>query len=667
MAVEVARLVARLEADVRDFERDLRRAEKRLGGLEAATRKSARGFGDLVAGAKRFAAAAGIGFGLREGVRFMQGAIDKASDLNESINAVNVVFGDAAQTVLDFSSNTEDAVFVAETEMNELATVTGALLKGFGLDVQGAADQTLILGQRAADMASVFNTDVADALGAINASLRGEQEQIRRYGVNIDDAAAKAKALELGLVGANGEIGRSEKALASVNLIMEQTAAVAGDAANTADELANRQRALNERWEAAQVTLGQGLIPVMESLLGVLEDLVPIMEAAAPVIADFVVGVARGVSFLGNLGSSLVNFVQGVTDVLQVHKIGTGDYIADIQRNFEEAARAGENAFKDLRGDADKWGRETTQDVTQASTIQSERFEHLTQRIAWATGAQKAFNDETRMSAQRIAALEFGDPFIRFGGSFDPSAVDRIADAFGRAAATARDYAVRTAHAARSTEDLANAQLAATNPVLKAARALESAERAQEAYDEALENGKATTEELARLQLELGAAVLGANAALTELDTQEAAAAIGAFATALGITREEVIKLLTELGILTGTTWTVEARFPRFSGPSGFTEGPAEGGGAAPTVTIPRGLTRHQGGIVPGHLGQPMPILASGGEEVVPAQQRTSGGGGVHIGVLEMKGVWDFTDPTATRRAGEALRDELEALMTERY
>ena len=36
--------------------------------------------------------------------------------------------------------------------------------------------------QRAADMASIFNTDVADAQSAWNAALRGETEAIGRYG-----------------------------------------------------------------------------------------------------------------------------------------------------------------------------------------------------------------------------------------------------------------------------------------------------------------------------------------------------------------------------------------------------------------------------------------------------------------------------------------------------
>ena len=51
----------------------------------------------------------------------------------------------------------------------------------------------------ASDMASFNNTTPEQAIQAIGAALRGEAEPMRQYGVLLDDATLRQKALELGL------------------------------------------------------------------------------------------------------------------------------------------------------------------------------------------------------------------------------------------------------------------------------------------------------------------------------------------------------------------------------------------------------------------------------------------------------------------------------------
>ena len=62
-----------------------------------------------------------------------------------------------------------------------MSTITGALLKDTGLSMEEVAEQTIMLTERAADMASVFNTDVTESMDAILQATRGETEAIRRF------------------------------------------------------------------------------------------------------------------------------------------------------------------------------------------------------------------------------------------------------------------------------------------------------------------------------------------------------------------------------------------------------------------------------------------------------------------------------------------------------
>lgn len=222
-------------------------------------------------------------FAVRAIVQFAASSVRAASDLEESANAVSVVFGEATATIEQFGRTSATSVGLAQSEFNSLATNTGALLTNFGFSLDEAADSTITLTQRAADLASVFNTEVSEALDAINAALRGETEPIRRYGISLSAVEVAANAVALGLASATSAVDPLAKAASAVNLIMEQSAKVAGDFANTSEGLANQQRILKARLEDVKVQIGQAFIP---ALLAVAEAAPTALEA----IADLAVG-----------------------------------------------------------------------------------------------------------------------------------------------------------------------------------------------------------------------------------------------------------------------------------------------------------------------------------------------------------------------------------------
>ena len=201
-------------------------------------------------------------------------AVKDASALSESVNAVDKVFGSAAGSIEDYGKTASASAGLSERAFNELATNTGSLLQNLGYDAEAAADSTITLAERSADMASVFNTDVKSAMDAVNAALRGSNEPLLAYGVNIDAASTKAKALELGLWDGVGAMSSHAEAAAIEAQILEQTANVAGDFADTSDSLANRQRQLAADTENVSAQMGEALLPIMESLVGILQSAV---------------------------------------------------------------------------------------------------------------------------------------------------------------------------------------------------------------------------------------------------------------------------------------------------------------------------------------------------------------------------------------------------------
>lgn len=251
-------LVWQINGDTADFDKKL-----------SNTQKAAIRFGDRLKSVgdtltKRLTVPIGLAAGAS--VKF-------ASDLQESTNAVNVVFGESAQVIQDWGKTAAENAGLSQSAFNETATIIGAQLKSTGNDIQTVADDTITLTQRAADLASVFNTEVTEATVALGAALRGETEPARRFAINISDAAVQSKALELGLVASKKEINEQIKVQARYALILEQSEQVAGDFKNTNDGAANALRVVKAQAVNLAASLGTELLPIIEDGLAFVRGL----------------------------------------------------------------------------------------------------------------------------------------------------------------------------------------------------------------------------------------------------------------------------------------------------------------------------------------------------------------------------------------------------------
>jgi hypothetical protein len=230
---------------------------------------------------------------------FVGQSISAASDLGESINAVNQIFGDSAKTILDWGKENANSFGLSQRAFNQLATPMGAVLKNLGFSQDEVAESTINLTKRAADMASVFNTSVPDALEAINSALRGEANPIERYGVSVNAAAVEARALAMTGKETAKSLTDQEKAAARLAIIFEQTDAVAGDLANTSDQLANKTRIQQARYEELQASIGEKLLPIqlklVEAKMLVVETIIKLIPVLEQLYAKHYPAVAKAV------------------------------------------------------------------------------------------------------------------------------------------------------------------------------------------------------------------------------------------------------------------------------------------------------------------------------------------------------------------------------------
>jgi|DEB0MinimDraft_3_1074331.scaffolds.fasta_scaffold04031_3 hypothetical protein len=217
-------------------------------------------------------------------LKFTKDAIGAASDLEETISKVGVIFGDTAGEIDKFASTAATRLGQSKTQALDAAANFAIFGKAAGLSGQALVDFSVNFVALASDLASFNNTTPEDAIMAIGAALRGEAEPLRRYGVLLNDATLKAAAMELGIYAGNGALTAQQKILAAQKVILEQTGLAQGDFERTSDGLANSQRQITAAVADAQVELGQALLPVMLQLATFTE------QTLVPALSSFIAG-----------------------------------------------------------------------------------------------------------------------------------------------------------------------------------------------------------------------------------------------------------------------------------------------------------------------------------------------------------------------------------------
>jgi hypothetical protein len=301
MAVKLADAVAYLKTDDSQL-------KSGLAGAESTIQQSGSKFGSVLSGvgmAVGLGVAGIVANAATQVIGFAGDSIAAASDMGETISKTGVLFNENADQLIAWASTADTALGQSKQQALDAATQFATFGRAAGLAGGDLVDFSTGFTGLATDLASFNNTSPEQAIGAIGAALRGESEPLRAYGVLLDDASMRQKALELGIISTTKEaLTPQQKILAAQALIYEQTSAAQGDFARTSGGLANQQRILDAQMANLKATMGEALLPVVlafttaatslaQTVLPPLaafirENVVPAMTAIANVISNTV-------------------------------------------------------------------------------------------------------------------------------------------------------------------------------------------------------------------------------------------------------------------------------------------------------------------------------------------------------------------------------------------
>jgi hypothetical protein len=240
-------------------------------------------------------------------------AVTAASNMQESMSKVGVIFGAGAKEVEAFAQSAARNLGQSKQAVLDAAGVFGTFGKAAGLAGEDLALFSNDFTTLATDLASFNNTTPEEAVQAIGAALRGEAEPLRRFGVLLDDATLKAEAMKLGIYDGSGALTAQQKILAAQAAIYKQTSDAQGDFARTADGLANKQRTLSALIDNYQAQLGQQLLPKVNELV----DLTLEAESAFANLPDPVKNSAGAFGDLLDKVNKLINPLASTLDIVK--------------------------------------------------------------------------------------------------------------------------------------------------------------------------------------------------------------------------------------------------------------------------------------------------------------------------------------------------------------
>ena len=252
-------LFVSLGIDTKDFEKGVAGAVATSKNAHTElTKNLASVGGTVVAGGIAAVGAATAALG-----GFLASTIGPASDLNETMSKSGVVFGTYAASVAEWGQKSAQAFGMSTNEAVGAAATYGNLFKSMGMGETQVSDMSTSLVELAGDLASFNNLAPTEVLEKLRAGLTGETEPLKTLGVNINQAAIEAKALEMGLTKDAKSLTAAQKATAVYSLILEQTTTAQGDFARTSGGLANQQRIMAAQFENVKSVIGTALLPVV--------------------------------------------------------------------------------------------------------------------------------------------------------------------------------------------------------------------------------------------------------------------------------------------------------------------------------------------------------------------------------------------------------------------
>ena len=259
-------LLVRIEADLKDVNRDLKKLDQRLDNTSKQAKK---GFSVIGTTVKAVLGAVVV----REAGRATMALAEFGSQVEEMQSMSGAVFAEFTDDVRRELEGFAKAVGRSRFDLEGMAASVQDTFVPLGFARDEAAKMSVALTRLAVDVGSFKNEQDPAVMQAFTSALVGNHEAVRRFGIVITEGSLKQELFRMGITKNIDEVTNQEKVQARLNLIYAGTTDAQGDAARTANSYANRVKGLSGSFDELKFNLSENLMPVFTEVVIFFDEL----------------------------------------------------------------------------------------------------------------------------------------------------------------------------------------------------------------------------------------------------------------------------------------------------------------------------------------------------------------------------------------------------------
>ena len=273
---------------------------------------------------KKIGTAVATYFATEKIIAFGQEIVNVAAEVDAETSAFEQIMGDYTDTAREKLNSVAETTGVMSTRMQGHFTSLSAKFKGLGYDVEDATS----LAQRgltlAADASAFWDVSLDDSSSHLNSFINGSYEGGEAIGLFANDTQMAMYAVQQGLVEATSDWSNLDEATKQATRLeyaenMYAQSGATGQAAREADQYANVQANLTEKWRQFKAEIGQ---PVLQNIV------LPAMEKLSSLVDLASAGFEKLKKWVSDNKDELEQAAVTIQKIAEIAVYATGVFIA---------------------------------------------------------------------------------------------------------------------------------------------------------------------------------------------------------------------------------------------------------------------------------------------------------------------------------------------------
>lgn len=273
---------------------------------------------------KKIGSAVAAAFAVDKIVAFGKSITEAAATVAAEQSSFEQIMGDYSNTAQEKVNEIANTTGMVATRLTPYMTSMTAKFKGLGYDIEEATSFASDGLELAADAAAFWDKSLDDSMSALNSFINGSYEGGEAIGLFANDTQMASYAVKQGIVSETKEWANLDEArkqatrLEYAQAMFEQSGAT-GQAAKEADQYANVQANLTEKYRQFKAQIGE---PVLQNIV------LPAMEKLSGLVDKASEGFEKLKEWISDNKDELKQAAETVSELAEIAVYAAGIFIA---------------------------------------------------------------------------------------------------------------------------------------------------------------------------------------------------------------------------------------------------------------------------------------------------------------------------------------------------